>query len=127
MLQVGGGADLGKEPVGADDGGELGAKHLERHLAVVPDVVREVDGGHAALPKLTLDAVAAREGSAQGFHRITSHRCRQCYRAGGVSEFQVSNRYFHDPSACFFSTPRYLPLSTGSGLAPAAFGVMTTL
>ena len=58
MLQVGGGLDLAEEPLGADHGGELGPQHLDRDLAVVLEVLGEVDGGHAALAELALDAVA---------------------------------------------------------------------
>ena len=62
MLQVGGGLDLGEEPLGADHGGELGAQHLDRDLAIVLEVVREVHGGHAARAELALDAVPVGEG-----------------------------------------------------------------
>ena len=58
MLEVGGGLDLGEEPLGADHGGQLGPQHLDRHLAVVPEVLRQVDGGHAARAELALEAVA---------------------------------------------------------------------
>ena len=58
VLQVGGDADLGQEAFGAEDGGELGAEDLEGHLAVVLEVVGEVDRRHAALAELALDAVA---------------------------------------------------------------------
>ena len=58
MLQVGGGPDLAEEPLGADHGGELGAHELDGDLAVVPEVLREVDGRHAAGAELALDAVA---------------------------------------------------------------------
>ncbi len=54
MLQIGSSGDLGKEPLGADDRGQFGPQHLDRHAAVVPDVLRQVDGGHAALPELPL-------------------------------------------------------------------------
>ena len=62
MLEVGGELDLGQEPLGADDGGELRAQQLERDLAVVLEVLREVDGGHAAGADLTFDPVAVGEG-----------------------------------------------------------------
>ena len=62
MLQVGRGLDLGQEPLGADHGGELGAEHLERDLAVVAEVLGQVDGGHAAGAELALEAVAVGEG-----------------------------------------------------------------
>ena len=55
VLQVGGELDLGQEPLGADDRGELGPQHLERHLAVVPEVVGEVDRRHAARADLALE------------------------------------------------------------------------
>ena len=35
----------------------LGLQHLERHLALVLEILGQVDGGHAALPKLALDAI----------------------------------------------------------------------
>ena len=50
---------------GADDGGELGAEHLEGDLPVVLEVVGEVDGRHAALAQLALDAVALVERPVQ--------------------------------------------------------------
>ena len=62
MLQVGGGLDLAQESLGADHGGELGAQHLDRDLAVVLEVVGEVDRGHAARAELALDAVAVGQG-----------------------------------------------------------------
>ena len=58
MLKIGGGRDLGEEPLGADDGGQFGPQHLDRHAAIVPDVLRQVHGGHAALAELTLEAVS---------------------------------------------------------------------
>ena len=41
--------------------GQLGVQHLQRHLAVVLEVVSQVDGGHAAPPQLSLESVAARQ------------------------------------------------------------------
>ena len=51
-------ADLAQETLGADDGGQLGAEDLDGDLALVAEVVREVDRGHAALAELALQAVA---------------------------------------------------------------------
>ena len=62
MLQVGGELDLGQEPLGAEHGAELGVQHLDRDLAVVLEVVREVDGGHAAGADLALEAVLVGQG-----------------------------------------------------------------
>ena len=57
MLQVGGDLDLGQEPLAAEHGGELGVQHLDGDLAAVPQVLGEVDRGHAALADLALEAV----------------------------------------------------------------------
>ncbi len=61
MLQVGGDLDLGQEAIAADDGAELGVEDLDRDLAAVLQVLGEVDGGHAALAELALEAVAVRQ------------------------------------------------------------------
>ena len=65
MLQVRRRLDLGEEPLGAECRGEIGVQHLDRDLAVVLEVVREVDRGHAARAELALDAVAVGEGRAE--------------------------------------------------------------
>ena len=41
---------------------EFGAQHLERDLAVVPQVLRQVDRRHAAGADLAFDPVAVGEG-----------------------------------------------------------------
>jgi hypothetical protein len=51
-----------RKPLGADHGGELGSQHLERNLAVVPQILGQIDGGHAALAQFPLDPVAVGEG-----------------------------------------------------------------
>ncbi len=58
MLQVGRGPDLAQEPLGADHGRELGPHELDGDLAVVPQVLGEVDSRHAALAELALEAIA---------------------------------------------------------------------
>jgi len=70
MLEVRGGLDLHQEPVGADDDGELGAEHSERDLAVVPQVMREVDGGHPARAELALDAIAVGEAGGESIRGV---------------------------------------------------------
>ena len=59
-----------EEPLGADHGGELGAQHLERDLAIVPEVVRQVDRGHPALAQLALDPVAVGQRRGQPRARV---------------------------------------------------------
>ena len=62
MLEAGGDLDLAGEALGAECGGQLGAEDLDGDAAVVLEVFGEIDGGHATLAELTLDAVAAGEG-----------------------------------------------------------------
>ena len=50
-----------REALGAERGGQLGAQDLHRHLAVVLEVLGEVDRRHAALAELPFDAVAVGE------------------------------------------------------------------
>ena len=73
MLQVGGDLDLGEEAVAADDGAELGMQDLDRDLAAVLQVLGEVDGGHAALAELALDAVAVDDGRRQPASALLMH------------------------------------------------------
>ena len=65
MLQIGRGLDLGQESLRANDRGQLRAQHLERHLAVVLEVLRQVDGGHATGAHLVLDGVAVGQSCGQ--------------------------------------------------------------
>jgi hypothetical protein len=62
MLQAGGDPDLQEEPLGSEQGGELGAQDLESDGPIVPEVVGEVDRGHAAASELALDAIAIGQG-----------------------------------------------------------------
>ena len=59
MLEPGGRANLAEEPLGAEAGGELGMKHLERDGAVVLQVAGEINRGHAAPAKLALQDIAS--------------------------------------------------------------------
>ena len=61
MMECRGDLDLAQEPVDAEHGGQVGLEDLERDLAVVLEVVGEVDGRHAPLAQLPLDAVAVGE------------------------------------------------------------------
>ena len=55
-------ASAPRPPLGAEHGGKLGAQDLEGDLALVLEILGQVDGGHAALAQLALDAVAVGEG-----------------------------------------------------------------
>ncbi len=61
MLQVRSDLDLVQEALGAEDGGEFGAEDFDGNLAVVLEVVGEVDRGHAAGAQLALDPIAIRK------------------------------------------------------------------
>src|SRR5215207_1685771 len=63
MVEPGGELDLALEALGPDSGGELGVEDLQGDRAVVAQSVGEKDSGHAAAPKLPLDAVAIRKAT----------------------------------------------------------------
>jgi len=44
---------------------DLGAEDLDGDGAAVPEIAREVHGGHPAAPQLTLEGVAVGQGRAQ--------------------------------------------------------------
>ena len=70
MLEVGGGLDLLQEPLGADERRELGAEHFDRDVALVANVLGEIDRGHAAGAQLALEGVAVGQGFLESFKRI---------------------------------------------------------
>jgi hypothetical protein len=78
MLEVRGGPDLGDEPVGADGGDDLGFHDFHRDLAIVPEVVREINRGHAARTQHAVDPVVTGESLRQGLGG-RAHRWRAEY------------------------------------------------
>ena len=62
MLQPRRGADFGEEALTAQYCAQVGMP-LDRHIALVFDVVREIHRGHAAGAEFPLDAVAVGEGT----------------------------------------------------------------
>ena len=58
VRQPRGGADFAQEPFATERRAKIGMQDLEGDVAIVLDVVREVDGGHATLTQLALDPVA---------------------------------------------------------------------
>ena len=57
--------DLAREAFGAHGGAEFRTQHLERHLAVVLEILGEVDRRHPPLAELALDPVAIGEGGGE--------------------------------------------------------------
>ena len=62
MLQICSGLDFLQEPLGAEDRCEFGTEDFDGDLAFVLEIVREVDGSHAACTEFALDGVAVGEG-----------------------------------------------------------------
>jgi hypothetical protein len=62
MLEAGCQLDLAQKALGAEDGAEFRAEHLDGHLAPVLEVLGEIDRGHAAGAEFPLNAVAVGEG-----------------------------------------------------------------
>ena len=48
-------ANFPDEALRPDPGGDLGAKHLDRHRALMPEITSQVNRGHAPAPELPLD------------------------------------------------------------------------
>ncbi len=65
VSQVRGGLDFSQETLGTHDGGEFRFLDLERDLALVLQVVGQVDRRHATFAKLMLYAVAALQGDVE--------------------------------------------------------------
>jgi len=65
MLQLRGGFDFCEKPLGAECGGEIGVEDFDCDVAVVSQVVSEVDGRHSAHADFPVDAISIGEGSAE--------------------------------------------------------------
>ncbi len=50
--------DLTEEPFGS---GQIGSQHLDRHLALVLEVLGQIDGRHTTFAKVAFDPVAVGE------------------------------------------------------------------
>jgi hypothetical protein len=63
-------ADLAQEALWAEHRSEFGMEHFECDEPVVPDVAREVHGGHAATPEFALEVIAVSQGSTKFVREI---------------------------------------------------------
>ncbi len=59
--------DLTQEPVGSQRGGQLGPQHLHGHLAVVFQVLGEVNRGHATSAEFLFECVVLGESCFEAF------------------------------------------------------------
>ncbi len=62
VLEIGGGRDLLHEPFGPEDSRQLRSQYFDRHLALVLQVLGQVDRRHAAFAEVAFDLVAVGEG-----------------------------------------------------------------
>ena len=76
MLQLRRRLDLGEESLGAEGRGELGMQDLDRDVAIVPEVAREIDRRHSADSDLAVDTVSALEGGGQARDDVAHGRKR---------------------------------------------------
>ena len=70
MLEVGGDLHFAEETLGAEGGGQVGPEDLDCDLAVVFEVLGQVDRGHPARAEFPLDPVSASEGRCESVLRI---------------------------------------------------------
>ena len=76
MLEIRRDLDLGEKPLDAEHRAEVRLEDLERDVAVVAQIAREVDGRHAARADLTLDLVMRGERRAKLDERVHASRGR---------------------------------------------------
>ena len=112
MLERRGGLDLHHEALGAEHG-QLGLEDLERDLAIVLEVLRQVHGGHATLAELALEEIAVGEGQLQAFPGIL-HRSKVL---APLRRLPAQSCAFgtHHPAA------RRIPVDGSTALAHGAF------
>ena len=105
MLEVRRGPDLGDEPIGADTGDDLGFHDFQRDQAIVPEIVREIHGGHTTRTQDAVDPVMACEGLRQG-RRERAHRWRAGYTlpAAAGAERAKAVRYAEAFEICEYGT-----------------------
>jgi hypothetical protein len=67
MGETGRNLDLRQEAPTPERGGQLGLEHLHRDVAAMPEILRQVDGGHAATPDRPVQPVAIGQRGGQRF------------------------------------------------------------
>jgi len=82
MVEAGGDLDLTQKPIGPEHRRQLGPQHLDRHLALVFQIVREIDRRHAAASELSLDGVAAGEGGVEALAEVPQRGGRGAQERG---------------------------------------------
>ncbi len=70
VLEVGGGLDLLHEPLGPEDRGKLRPQYCDGDLAVVLQLVGQVDVCHATFAQVAFDFVAVGEGGLEAVEKV---------------------------------------------------------
>ena len=71
VLQARGGLDLAQKAPTAERRAQVGVQHLDGHITIVLEIVREVHGGHATGAEFAVDAVAVGQRSGEALRRQT--------------------------------------------------------
>ena len=111
MLQARGGADLSQEPFAAERRAQVGVQHLNGHIAIVLEVVRELHGGHTAGTELAVDAIATAKDGAQSFHGFD-------HVASPVAS--CAARANHSSGVCTATTPAARSRTSASSVSKVA-------
>ena len=74
--------DLGQKSFGSESRAEIGMEHLYRDVAIVPDVMGDIHGGHAALSDFAVYAIAIR----QCFSESGDQKLDRCMAPPGCEE-----------------------------------------
>src|SRR5262249_45509275 len=91
MLEAGRDFDLAIEPVGAERGGQLRSQDLDGDLAIVSEVLGQIDSRHAAPAEFTLDRVAVHQDQAEPLQSVAYQRIAQLRpQIGGVSDYTAA-------------------------------------
>ena len=85
MTQIRRDPDLGEKPLGAQHRTEFRFEHLDRHLAVVLEIVGEVHRRHPAGAELALDTIAIGEWAASRAAAPVPSGCEGSVADGGLS------------------------------------------
>ena len=70
VLELGGHANFTVESLGTDRGAELRVQHLDGDLALMLEILREVDGGHAAGAELAFHAIPVGQSRLQSIESV---------------------------------------------------------
>ena len=120
MLEPRGRTYLRQESLTAECGTEIGMQNLHGDIAVVPDVVRQVDSRHAALPDLVIDAVAV----GQSFSKSGGHSRQSVLHCIGmcIASRNANIRQAMQIGECLLCDLCFTDASDSIGSAPCSLG-----